>query len=78
MQSENLMNNFVCVMPMAGEGTRFKSYGYTTPKPLIKVKNKPMFLKAIKIQAPAGRPGRPAWPSPVGLADFGICVEGSI
>ena len=33
---------------MAGEGNRFKSYGYTTPKPLIKVKNKPMFLKAIK------------------------------
>ncbi len=48
MQSKNLKKNFVCVMPMAGEGNRFKKYGYITPKPLIKIKNEPMFLKAVK------------------------------
>ena len=48
MQNKNLKNNFVCVMPMAGKGSRFKNYGHTTPKPLIEVENEPMFFKAAK------------------------------
>ena len=35
-------------MPMAGEGLRFKKYGYLLPKPLIRINNTPMFLKATK------------------------------
>lgn len=30
------------VIPMAGAGSRFAQAGYTFPKPLIEVKNKPM------------------------------------
>ena len=30
------------LIPMAGEGNRFKSVGYTFPKPLIEINNKPM------------------------------------
>ena len=35
MQNKNIKKHYVCVMPMAGEGLRFKSHGYTKPKPLI-------------------------------------------
>lgn len=35
------------IMPMAGEGSRFKDAGYKTPKPLVKVFNKPLFVNAI-------------------------------
>ena len=35
-------------MPMAGEGLRFKSHGYTKPKPLILVNNIPMFINASR------------------------------
>ncbi len=31
------------VIPMAGQGTRFSQYGYTVPKPLIMVNNRPFF-----------------------------------
>ena len=31
------------IMPMAGEGNRFKEKGYDTPKPLVPVKGIPMF-----------------------------------
>lgn len=34
-------------MPMAGEGSRFANAGWTTPKPLILLKDKPLFLHAI-------------------------------
>lgn len=34
-------------MPMAGEGSRFKKEGWTTPKPLIMLHDKPLFLHAI-------------------------------
>jgi D-alanine-D-alanine ligase-like ATP-grasp enzyme len=34
-------------MPMAGNGSRFTAAGYTDPKPLIDVKGKPMFVRAI-------------------------------
>jgi NDP-sugar pyrophosphorylase family protein len=30
------------LIPMAGAGSRFEKAGYTFPKPLIDVKNKPM------------------------------------
>ena len=33
---------------MAGEGLRFKKYGFKTPKPLIKINQEPMFIKAAK------------------------------
>ena len=45
MQNKNI-KNFIGIMPMAGEGLRFKKYGYILPKPLIKINNTPMFLKA--------------------------------
>ena len=35
------------IMPMAGEGSRFKKEGWTTPKPLILLHDKPLFLHAI-------------------------------
>ena len=35
------------VMPMAGLGSRFSKAGFTTPKPLIPVDGKPMFIKAL-------------------------------
>ena len=35
------------VMPMAGEGSRFKKEGWKTPKPLIELNGKPLFLHAI-------------------------------
>ncbi len=35
------------IMPMAGEGSRFKKEGWTTPKPLIMLHDKPLFLHAI-------------------------------
>ena len=34
-------------MPMAGEGSRFLKEGWTTPKPLIKLKGTPLFIRAI-------------------------------
>jgi len=48
MQNKNLEKNFIGIMPMAGEGLRFKKHGYVLPKPLIKINNTPMFLKAAK------------------------------
>ena len=47
MQNKDL-KNFIGIMPMAGEGLRFKKYGHLLPKPLIKINNTPMFLKASK------------------------------
>jgi HAD superfamily hydrolase (TIGR01509 family) len=34
-------------MPMAGEGSRFKNSTYNVPKPLIKVNETPLFLRAL-------------------------------
>lgn len=34
-------------MPMAGEGSRFQKEGWTIPKPLIKLRGKELFLRAI-------------------------------
>jgi len=35
------------LVPMAGEGKRFKDAGYTIPKPLVFVSGKPMIIQAI-------------------------------
>jgi len=40
--------SFKLIMPMAGEGTRFKKEGYTEAKPLIDLKGKPMFVRAVE------------------------------
>lgn len=36
------------LIPMAGEGSRFKNYGYRVPKPLITVQDMPMVVLAAK------------------------------
>ena len=36
------------LIPMAGEGSRFKSAGYTFPKPLIDVNGKPMIQCVVE------------------------------
>ena len=36
------------LIPMAGEGSRFKKEGYTFPKPLIDVNGKPMIQRVIE------------------------------
>ena len=38
----------VNIMPMAGEGKRFKEAGYKVPKPLININGQPMFIKSAK------------------------------
>ncbi len=40
--------NVVNLIPMAGEGKRFKDEGYSTPKPLIEVNGKPMVVRALQ------------------------------
>ena len=42
------MRSLHIIMPMAGEGSRFVNEGWSTPKPLIEINGKPMFLKAIE------------------------------
>ncbi len=41
------------LIPMAGEGSRFKAEGYTTPKPLLPITNKPMVVQATLALPPA-------------------------
>lgn len=41
------MRTLHIIMPMAGEGSRFLKEGWTTPKPLIKLKEKCLFQRAI-------------------------------
>ena len=36
------------LMPMGGLGSRFTKAGFTTPKPLIEVDGKPMFMRALE------------------------------
>lgn len=42
------MKNLHIIMPMAGEGQRFKDAGYDIPKPLIEVGGKPLYKRAIE------------------------------
>lgn len=44
------------VMPMAGEGSRFLKEGWTTPKPLIELRGKALFQRAIDSVAVPGVP----------------------
>lgn len=41
------MSKLIVVVPMAGDGQRFKDAGYDIPKPLIEVEGKPLFMHAI-------------------------------
>lgn len=41
------MKNLHIIMPMAGEGSRFKEAGYIVPKPLIKVDDKELYRRAL-------------------------------
>lgn len=41
------MKNLHIIMPMAGEGSRFKKEGYDTPKPLIKFNDKELYRHAL-------------------------------
>lgn len=41
------MRHLHIIMPMAGEGSRFRKEGWTTPKPLIKLNGEPLFKHAI-------------------------------
>lgn len=41
------MSKLQVLMPMGGLGSRFANAGYTTPKPLIEVDGKEMFLRAL-------------------------------
>lgn len=43
----------VNLIPMAGEGQRFKNAGYTTAKPLLDIEGIPMFVRAAKSLPPA-------------------------
>lgn len=43
-------------MPMAGEGSRFRNAGWTTPKPLIELNGKPLFVRAIESVRVEGAP----------------------
>ena len=48
MKNYNHMRNLHIIMPMAGEGSRFRNAGWATPKPLIELKGKPLFVRAIE------------------------------
>ena len=39
--------SIINLVPMAGEGNRFKEKGYMTPKPLIEVQGLPMIIRAL-------------------------------
>lgn len=42
------MNNINILIPMAGEGSRFKKEGYRDPKPFIDVEGKPMIERVME------------------------------
>lgn len=50
------MRSLHIIMPMAGEGSRFRNVGWTTPKPLIELDGKPLFVRAIESVKVAGAP----------------------
>lgn len=45
-------NDTTLILPMAGAGSRFFSVGYNDPKPLLKVENVPMVIKAVDCLPP--------------------------
>lgn len=48
------------VIPMAGEGKRFRDAGYTVPKPFIDIRGKPMIVWSLLSLPFADLPQRPA------------------
>lgn len=54
MQNKNMNNqkwtdeSLNILIPMAGEGSRFREVGYTFPKPIIEVKGKPMIQLVVE------------------------------
>lgn len=50
------MRTLHIIMPMAGEGSRFRDAGWTTPKPLIELDGKPLFMRAIESVKVDGAP----------------------
>jgi HAD superfamily hydrolase (TIGR01509 family) len=48
MNTSLVQKKCTVVIPMAGHGSRFSSAGYTFPKPLIEVKNKPMIEVVVR------------------------------
>ena len=52
-QPVNNAKNCVDLIPMAGKGSRFRDVGIKTPKPLLDVDGKPMFVQAT-LSLPAG------------------------
>lgn len=46
------MPNLQVVMPMAGRGERFRKYGYSTPKPVLKYQGKRFFARALSSLRP--------------------------
>ena len=47
-RKNNMMRPLHIIMPMAGEGSRFRKEGWTTPKPLIELNEMPLFVRAIQ------------------------------
>lgn len=41
------VENTTTILPMAGHGNRFKVEGFDTPKPMLEINSKPMFLEAV-------------------------------
>ena len=48
--------NIQILMPMGGLGSRFVEQGFDTPKPLIPVDGKPMFMRALDSFKPLNKP----------------------
>lgn len=48
-QRAALPENALCLLPMAGLGSRFRNEGYETPKPLIEVSGYPMVAQAVRM-----------------------------
>ena len=44
--------NTTLILPMAGSGSRFFTQGYTDPKPLLHIENKPMIIQAVNCLPP--------------------------
>lgn len=45
---DNMIEDMILILPMAGNGSRFYNEGYDIPKPLLLVENKPMIIKALE------------------------------
>ena len=62
-------------MPMAGEGSRFRDAGWTTPKPLIELKGKALFVRAIESVKIDGAPMKYSFiVRQEHIEQYGICL----